>query len=76
MATAAMICSCDDYLDIVPIGKAQLETTDDYLGLLEEVSPSYEHSNFWAMSGESSWNKSEELKAYTYPLWSTAIFWD
>ena len=76
MATAAMICSCDDYLDIVPKGKAQLETTDDYLGLLEEVSPSYEHSNFWAMSGESSWNKSEELKAYTYPLWSTAFFWD
>lgn len=76
LMAAATIVSCDDYLDIVPKGKAQLETTDDYLGLLEEVSPSYEHSNFWVMCGEASWYKSEELKAYTYPLWSAAFFWD
>lgn len=76
VSVAVVLSSCDDFLDIVPKGKAQLETTEDYMGLLEEVLPAYEHSNFWAMSGESSWNKSEELKAYTYPLWSTAFFWD
>ena len=31
--------SCDSYLDIEPKGEALLNTTEDYLGLLEDVSP-------------------------------------
>ncbi|MCM1518900.1 MAG: RagB/SusD family nutrient uptake outer membrane protein [Pseudoflavonifractor sp.] len=75
-AASVALASCDNYLDIEPKGRAQLETTDDYLGLLEEVSPSYDHANSWVMSGECSWYKIEELKNYTVPLRSCAYFWD
>lgn len=79
---AAVLCggiclaSCDDYLDIEPKGTALLKTTEDYLGLLEEISPTYDHSNFWIMCGECSWYKVEDLKSYTTPLRSVAYFWD
>ena len=76
MLLGGTLVGCDDYLDIQPKGKALLTSTEDYIGLLEEVNPSYDHSNFWAMCGDASWYKTEELKSYTYPLWSAAFFWD
>lgn len=67
---------CDDYLDIAPKGKALLTKTEDYLGLLEDVSPTYDHSDGWFLCGDASWYKAEELKNYTYPLRSANFFWD
>lgn len=68
--------SCDSYLDIEPKGKTLLETTGDYLGLLEEVSPNYDHANSLNICNEASWYKVEELKNYTTPLRSAGFLWD
>lgn len=70
------LTACDNYLDIEPKGRAQLETVEDCIGLLEEISPNYDQGNLWVMSGDCSWYKTEELKNYTVPLWSAAFFWD
>ncbi len=70
------LSACDDYLDVVPKGQAVLTKTDDYLGLLEEVSPTYDHSDSWFLCGDASWYKTEELKSYTNPLRSANFFWD
>jgi len=70
------LVSCDDYLDIEPKGRAQLKTTDDYLGLLEEISPNYDHAFSLNVCNEASWYKVEDLKNYTVPLRSAAFFWD
>ena len=40
----AMTTSCDSYLDVEPKGRTQLESTEDYLGLIEEYSPTYDHA--------------------------------
>lgn len=68
--------ACDDYLDIEPKGKALLTTTNDYLGLLEEASPDYDHSYSWYVAGDASWYKAEELKNYVNPMRSANFFWD
>lgn len=68
--------SCDSYLDIEPKGEALLNTTEDYLGLLEDVSPNYDISDSWYMCNEASWRQLEELKSYTYPMKSVGYFWD
>lgn len=73
---ALMTASCDSYLDIEPKGRALLETTDDYLGLIEDLFPSYDHAYALNACNEASWNKIEELKNYTYPLRSAAFLWD
>ncbi len=74
--TALALVSCDDYLDVEPKGEALLNTTEDYLGLIEDINPSYDHSNSWFVTGEATWYKSEELKNYTYPLYSACFLWD
>lgn len=71
-----LLASCDSYLDLEPKGRAILETTDDYLGQLEEVSPNYDHANSLNLCNEASWYKVEELKNYTSPLRSAAFLWD
>ncbi len=76
LAGSMLFVSCDSYLDIEPKGRTQLTTTDDYLGLLEEVSPSYDHANSWNMCDEASWYRMSELELYTNPLRSAAYFWD
>lgn len=68
--------ACDRYLDIEPKGQALLNTTEDYLGLLEDVSPNYDISDSWYMCNEASWRQLEELKSYTYPMKSVGYFWD
>lgn len=75
-APMLLLASCDSYLDIEPKGRAMLETTDDYLGLLEEVSPNYDHANSLNICNEASWYKVEELKNYTSPLRSAGFLWD
>ena len=72
----ALLASCDSYLDIEPKGRAQLKTTDDYLGLLEEISPTYDHAFHLNLCNEASWYKAEDLKNYNNPLRSAAFFWD
>lgn len=74
--SAFIFSACDNYLDIEPKGKALLTTTEDYLGLIEDMSPDYDHSDSWIICGDASWYKAEELKKYTYPLKSVAFFWD
>lgn len=76
ICTGMCLVSCDDYLDVEPRGTALLKTTEDYLGLIEEISPTYDHSDSWTLCGECSWYKAEELKNYTTPLRSVAFFWD
>lgn len=76
LCSMALLASCDSYLDIEPKGRAQLKTTEDYLGLLEEVSPNYDHAFSLNLCNEASWYKSEDLKNYTTPLRSAAFFWD
>lgn len=76
LAAAGMLSSCDSYLDIEPKGRTQLTTTTDYLGLLEEISPNYDHSNSWTMCDEASWYILGDLERYTVPLRSAAYFWD
>lgn len=72
----ASFAACDNYLDVEPKGKALLKYTDDYLGLIEDLSPTFDMMNSWIIAGEASWYKKEELKSYTYPLNSVAYFWD
>lgn len=69
-----LFVSCDSYLDIEPKGRTQLTTTADYLGLLEELSPSYDHANSWNMCDEASWYRMSELELYTNPLRSGGLF--
>jgi len=71
-----ILASCDSYLDVEPKGKTLLESTDDYLGLLEEISPNYDHANSLNICNEASWYKVEELKNYTNPLRSAGFLWD
>ena len=72
----AMTTSCDSYLDVEPKGRTQLESTEDYLGLIEEYSPTYDHAYSQNICNEASWYKTEELKNYTYPLRSAGFLWD
>lgn len=68
--------ACDNFLDIVPKGKAVLNATEDYLGLLEEVTADYDMENFWYLSGEICNYNMPTLDAYQYPLPAICFFWD
>ncbi|GAA6258856.1 hypothetical protein F070042J6_47080 [Bacteroides sp. f07] len=70
------LSACDNYLDIVPKGKAVLNTTEDYLGLLEPVDAEYTIDNFNYTSNEQAWNNMAELESYKYPISSAGFFWD
>ncbi|WP_270488232.1 RagB/SusD family nutrient uptake outer membrane protein [Butyricimonas synergistica] len=71
-----LFAACDNYLDIVPKGQSVLNSTDDYLGLLEEVSPSYDVGDFWYMADEVCNFNMPTLEAYQYPLSAIGFFWD
>lgn len=68
--------ACDSYLDVEPKGRTLLESTEDYLGLIEEISPNYDHAFSLNICNEASWYKVEELKNYTIPLRSVGYLWD
>ncbi len=76
MSMAVALVACNDYLDVEPKGKALLKSTEDYLGLIEDMSPVYEMLDSWIVAGDASWYKAEDLKNYTHPLKSAAYFWD
>lgn len=76
LGLAVGLSACDDFLDVVPKGKAVLKSTEDYLGLVEDATPAYDMTNGWFISGDISWYKEEELKSYTYPLYSVGYYWD
>ena len=44
--------ACDNFLDVVPKGQSVLNSTSDYLGLIEEIDPCYDMENFWYMANE------------------------
>ena len=48
------LVSCDNYLDVVPKGEAVLNSTDDYLGLIEAASPKFSMTPFWYMAIENN----------------------
>jgi len=68
--------ACDHFLDVVPKGKSVLNTTGDYLGLIEEVEPHYDMDNFWYMANEVCHNNMPLLDMYQFPLLSISFFWD
>lgn len=76
ICAAISLSACDNYLDVSPKGKAILNTTEDYLGLLEPVDAEYVIDNFNYVSNEQTWNNMTELESYKYPLPSAGFFWD
>lgn len=71
-----LFSACDNYLDVVPKGQAVLNSTSDYLGLIEALSPSYPVENGWYLANEATWYKTDDMNSYTDPLRSAAFFWD
>lgn len=71
-----LFSACDNYLDVVPKGQAVLNSTADYLGLIEALSPSYPVDNSWYMANEITYYKTDDMNSYTNPLLSSAFFWD
>ena len=68
--------ACDNYLDITPKGEAVLNTTDDYLGLLEEEMPTYTGSEFGYLANVVTYYDRSQLDGYSFPLISSSYFWD
>lgn len=76
LCLSMFFAACDNYLDLVPKGQSVLNTTSDYLGLLEEINPCYDMDNFWYMASEVCHNNMPLLETYQYPLVSISFFWD
>lgn len=70
------VTACDNYLDITPKGEAVLNTTADYLGLLEESMPTYTGSEFGYLANVVTYYDRSQLDGYSYPLISSSYFWD
>lgn len=70
------VTACDNYLDITPKGEAVLNTTSDYLGLLEESMPTYTGSEFGYLANVVTYYDRSQLDGYSYPLISSSYFWD
>ena len=68
--------ACDNYLDITPKGKAVLNKTEDYLGLLESIDMEYRIDNFSYIADEQSSAYMDEIESYKYPIYSSGFFWD
>ena len=73
---AFSLSACDSYLDVVPKGKAVLNSTEDFLGLLEPINSEYPVDNFNYLSNEQAYYNLADLEGYKYPLISSAFFWD
>lgn len=64
--------SCD-YLDVIPKGKSLIETTDQYLGLIEELYPDYGSENTGYIAPEMIFYMANDVLNYKYPV-SSANF--
>ncbi|MDE6451318.1 MAG: RagB/SusD family nutrient uptake outer membrane protein, partial [Odoribacter sp.] len=76
LCATLFFAGCDNYLDIVPKGQSVLNTTSDYIGLLEEGDPNFEMNTFYYMADEASMRDMNDIETYKYPLTSIAFFWD
>lgn len=74
-AMSVLLASCD-YLDIVPKGESVIETVDDYAGLIEDLSPDYDQSNFMYLPVEALHYNMDEVLSYKYPIPSASFLWD
>lgn len=75
LAATLAFSACDNYLDIIPKGKAVLNKTSDFSGLLEDMY-GYPLASEWYLCGESTSHDMNILVNYSSPLNSTAFFWD
>lgn len=73
IAAAALLSSCDNYLDIVPKGESVLYRTSDYIGLLEDPA-GYPIGAEWYVCGERSSHNMDDLVNYTAPLNSAGYY--
>lgn len=64
------------YLDVVPKGEAVIETVDDYVGLLEELSPTFPTGNFNFLPEEVIHYNMDDIMNYKFPLMSANYLWD
>ena len=76
ICAALSFSACDSYLDVVPKGKSVLNTTEDYLGLLEPIDATYSIGNFAYVANEQTWNNRTDLESYKYMVISAGFFWD
>lgn len=76
ICTAFSLSACDNYLDVVPKGKSVLNTTQDYIGLLEPIDATYPIDNFVYTGNEQTWNNRTDLEGYTYMVRSAGFFWN
>ena len=77
LCLSVFLMSCDNYLDLVPKGESVLNTTDDYLGLVESMTSEFPTDDFWYFSGDATWPYKNEIENYKYPLYlyvSSEIF--
>ena len=65
-----------NYLDLVPKGKSVIETVEDYDGLIEPFSPSYDINNLTYFPQEAIHFKLDDILNYTTPLMSVQFLWD
>lgn len=66
--SGAMATSSCDYLDIVPKGKTLIETTDQYLGLIEDYFPDYGSENIFYIAPEMIHYMAGDVLSYKYPV--------
>lgn len=76
LCAALSFSACDNYLDVVPKGKAVLNSTSDYLGLIESINTHWSADRFGYMSNEITSPYRNNLESYLSPLVSAAYFWD
>lgn len=69
------LTGCDNYLDIVPKGESVLNSTDDYLGLLEDMN-GFPVGDEWYLSGEGALPNMADMENYKYPTTSAVFFWN
>ena len=69
LCLSVFLMSCDNYLDLVPKGESVLNTTDDYLGLVESMTSEFPTDDFWYFSGDATWPYKNEIENYNQYLW-------
>ncbi|MEG1585404.1 MAG: RagB/SusD family nutrient uptake outer membrane protein [Bacteroidales bacterium] len=75
ICAALSFYACDNYLDIIPKGESVLNSTDDYLGLLEDMY-GFPIDSEWYLSNEVTSYNMELLENYSGPLSSAGFYWD
>lgn len=66
--TGLMAATSCDYLDVVPKGKSLIETTEQYLGLIEDFAPDYGSENMAYIAPEMIFYMASDVLSYKYPV--------